>query len=91
MIRINALFVCSRNQWRSPAAERVFRDDARFSVRTRGLIAVDVLETCAQRLSASTDETHVVAKTLMEALYVLNAFRHQRMKHRPERKRTKTA
>lgn len=37
MIRINALFVCSRNQWRSPTAEHVFSDDARFFVRSRGL------------------------------------------------------
>lgn len=33
---LNLLFVCSRNQWRSPTAERVFRDDERFSVRSRG-------------------------------------------------------
>ena len=37
MNRINVLFVCSRNQWRSPTAERVFRDDPRMSVRARGL------------------------------------------------------
>lgn len=37
MSRTNALFVCSRNQWRSPTAERVFRNDPRLSVRSRGL------------------------------------------------------
>ena len=37
MDRINTLFVCSRNQWRSPTAERVFRDDPRLVVRSRGL------------------------------------------------------
>lgn len=37
MARINTLFVCSRNQWRSPTAERVFRDDPRLSVRSAGL------------------------------------------------------
>ena len=37
MARINTLFVCSRNQWRSPTAERVFRDDPRMSVRSAGL------------------------------------------------------
>ena len=37
--RINTLFVCSRNQWRSPTAERVFRDDPRLSVRSCGLSA----------------------------------------------------
>ena len=35
--RINVLFVCSRNQWRSPTAERIFRNDPRFSVRSCGL------------------------------------------------------
>ena len=30
------LFVCSRNQWRSPTAEAVYRDDRRVSVRSRG-------------------------------------------------------
>ena len=37
MARINVLFVCSRNQWRSPTAERIFRNDPRFSVRSCGL------------------------------------------------------
>ncbi|MCS7466423.1 protein tyrosine phosphatase [Stieleria sp. ICT_E10.1] len=34
--RINVLFVCSKNQWRSPTAEAVYRDDPRVSVRSRG-------------------------------------------------------
>ena len=34
--RIHVLFVCSRNQWRSPTAEAVFRDDPRVAVRSRG-------------------------------------------------------
>lgn len=34
--RINLLFVCSRNQWRSPTAERIYQDDPRVSVRSRG-------------------------------------------------------
>ena len=37
MSRTNLLFICSRNQWRSPTAERVYRDDGRFSVRSCGL------------------------------------------------------
>lgn len=37
MPRLNLLFVCSRNQWRSPTAETLYRDDRRFSVRARGL------------------------------------------------------
>ncbi len=36
-VRLNVLFICARNQWRSPTAERVFRDDARFSVRSCGV------------------------------------------------------
>jgi predicted protein tyrosine phosphatase len=34
--RLKVLFVCSRNQWRSPTAEAIYRDDARVSVRSRG-------------------------------------------------------
>jgi predicted protein tyrosine phosphatase len=37
--RLNTLFVCSRNRWRSPTAERVFRNDTRLSVRSCGLSA----------------------------------------------------
>lgn len=37
MERLKTLFVCSRNQWRSPTAERVYRNDQRLSVRSRGL------------------------------------------------------
>lgn len=32
----NVLFVCSRNQWRSPTAEQVFRKHAGLQVRSRG-------------------------------------------------------
>ncbi len=35
--RYRLLFICSRNQWRSPTAERVFGKDPRLSVRSRGL------------------------------------------------------
>ena len=33
---MNALFVCSRNQWRSPTAERVWRNEPGFQVRSGG-------------------------------------------------------
>jgi len=33
----NVLFVCSRNLWRSPTAERVYCNDPRLAVRSRGL------------------------------------------------------
>ena len=32
----NVLFVCSRNQWRSPTAERVFAKDPTLQVRSAG-------------------------------------------------------
>ena len=35
----NLLFVCSRNQWRSPTAERIFRDSEDFNVRSAGTSA----------------------------------------------------
>jgi predicted protein tyrosine phosphatase len=34
--RINVLFVCSRNQWRSPTAEQVWRKHPALSVRSGG-------------------------------------------------------
>ena len=33
------LFLCSRNQWRSPTAEKVYQNDPRFEVRSAGLSA----------------------------------------------------
>ena len=36
MKRTNILFVCSQNQWRSPTAEAIYRDDERVSARSRG-------------------------------------------------------
>ena len=32
----NILFICSRNQWRSPTAEKVYSKDARVNVRSAG-------------------------------------------------------
>ena len=34
--RLNVLFVCSRNQWRSPTAERIWRNSSDLSVRSAG-------------------------------------------------------
>ena len=34
--RINVLFVCSMNRWRSPTAEKVYAKDERLNVRSRG-------------------------------------------------------
>jgi predicted protein tyrosine phosphatase len=37
MIRL--LFLCSRNQWRSPTAEKVYQNDSRVEVRSAGVSA----------------------------------------------------
>ena len=34
--KLNVLFVCSRNQWRSPTAERIWKDHAKISTRSAG-------------------------------------------------------
>jgi predicted protein tyrosine phosphatase len=31
------LFVCGRNKWRSPTAERIYRNDPRIDVRSAGM------------------------------------------------------
>jgi predicted protein tyrosine phosphatase len=35
-LKTKLLFVCSRNQWRSPTAEALFRDDPRYEARSAG-------------------------------------------------------
>jgi predicted protein tyrosine phosphatase len=35
-VRLNVLFICSRNQWRSPTAENVWRKHPALSVRSAG-------------------------------------------------------
>lgn len=35
--RFRVLFVCALNQWRSPTAERIYRNDARLEVRSAGV------------------------------------------------------
>jgi predicted protein tyrosine phosphatase len=34
--KTNLLFVCSRNRWRSPTAEALFRDHPRYAARSAG-------------------------------------------------------
>jgi len=36
---LKVLFVCALNQWRSPTAEHIYRDDARLQVRSAGIRA----------------------------------------------------
>lgn len=45
--RLRVLFVCGRNQWRSPTAEALYRRDPRVSVRSAG-----VSEKSRRRVSA---------------------------------------
>ena len=45
------LFVCGRNQWRSPTAERVYRDDPRVEVRSAGVSAKSRRRVSAEDLS----------------------------------------
>ena len=46
--RKKALFVCGRNRWRSPTAERIFSGSSVLEVRARGLSA-----SAARRLTAA--------------------------------------
>lgn len=34
---LNVLFVCSKNKWRSPTAESIYRNDERMNVRSAGI------------------------------------------------------
>jgi predicted protein tyrosine phosphatase/2'-5' RNA ligase len=47
--KLNVLFVCSRNQWRSPTAERIWRKSSRVNVRSAGTSA------SARRVVSSRD------------------------------------
>ncbi len=35
--RLRVLFVCSKNRWRSPTAEHIYRNDPRLEVRSAGV------------------------------------------------------
>ncbi|MDA1232245.1 MAG: phosphotyrosine protein phosphatase [Planctomycetota bacterium] len=61
MPRINTLFICARNQWRSPTAERVFLDDWRLAVRSCGV------SQCARRKLFSADLTWADVVFVMES------------------------
>lgn len=36
ILTANLLFVCSKNKWRSPTAEAIYRNDSRVNVRSAG-------------------------------------------------------
>jgi predicted protein tyrosine phosphatase len=58
--KINALFVCSRNRWRSPTAEHIWRDSSDINVRARGLSPK------AKRVLVETDVTWADVIFVME-------------------------
>lgn len=37
MTKMKILFVCGRNQWRGPTAERIFKNDPRVDARSAGV------------------------------------------------------
>lgn len=45
----NILFVCAKNKWRSPTAEKIYRNDPRCNVRSAGV------SNSAKRTLAETD------------------------------------
>ncbi len=47
---INLLFICSRNQWRSPTAEAIFRKIPGYCTRSRGTSKKAVRHVCAKDL-----------------------------------------
>ena len=74
--RKHLLFVCSRNQKRSPTAERIFADSERFEARSRGLRA------SARRQLTSADMRWADAIFVMEAEHkreLLRQFREEAM------------
>lgn len=75
----NLLFVCSRNQWRSPTAERMFSRSEEFAVRSRGVSA------SAVRRLARSDVAWADVIFVMEADHkrqLLKLFRSE-VEHRP--------
>src|SRR3954452_8519938 len=51
MAKPHILFVCGRNQWRGPTAERIYRNDPRIEVRSAGVSASSGHQISADDLS----------------------------------------
>lgn len=71
----NLLFVCSRNRWRSPTAERIYARSERFRVRSRGLSASAIRRLTAADLAwanvvfvMETDHKRQLLQSFREAL-----------------------
>jgi predicted protein tyrosine phosphatase len=66
------LFVCGRNKWRSPTAERIYRNDSRVQVRSAGV------SSSAQRQVSQKDIEWCNLVLVMEQKYkecILKKFR----------------
>jgi protein-tyrosine phosphatase len=48
--KMNLLFVCGRNKWRSPTAARLYQNDERVSVRSAGMSAKSAHQISVQDL-----------------------------------------
>jgi predicted protein tyrosine phosphatase len=72
--RIHVLFVCSRNQWRSPTAERVWRNQPRLAVRSAGTAS------SARRVVSEADIAWAHVICVMEEKHQ----RHLRAQFRPQ-------
>jgi predicted protein tyrosine phosphatase len=67
MTRLRVLFLCSRNLWRSPTAERVFGASDELDVRSRGLAA-----SARRRLTAAD-------LTWADVVFVMEESHHDRL------------
>ncbi len=64
---LNVLFVCSKNRWRSPTAEAIYRDDATVACRSAG---------------TSSDAKHTVTAqdiTWADIIFVMEPKHNQRL------------
>ncbi|MEO1671457.1 MAG: protein tyrosine phosphatase, partial [Cyanobacteria bacterium J06631_2] len=51
ILPVNLLFVCSKNKWRSPTAETLYRHDPRVAVRSAGISSSAKKKISAQDLN----------------------------------------
>lgn len=70
--RLRVLFVCSLNQWRSPTAEVLYRNDTRLEVRSAGL-RIDAKRTLSEDDVAWADVIFVMDREQKE--WVQERFR----------------
>ncbi len=77
--RLNLLFVCSRNQWRSPTAEQVWRRDPRVNTRSAGTA------TSARRVVSEADLAWADVVLVMEDKHKSRLLSEHRalLQHKP--------